>query len=141
MPHRPNPLPVRERAEAVFKRTGRLDADARRPGQARRIVTASMGAWRLRDYVDDAVLLVSELVTNAFRHGTGRTLRVRLHLTQKYLCEVRSGNAGAAHAKVAADFDEGGRGLFLVSQIADVWAVSADGAGMWCTLAITRGRD
>ncbi|WP_206308862.1 ATP-binding protein [Streptomyces sp. A1136] len=76
---------------------------------------------------------MSELVTNAFRHGTGRTLRVRLHLTQKYLCEV--------HAKVAADFDEGGRGLFLVSRIADVWAVSPDGAGMWCTLAITRGRD
>lgn len=65
-----------------------------------------------------------------------------LYLTQKYLCiEVRSGNAGAAHAKVAADSDESGRGLFLLSGIADAWAVSTDGAGMWCTLSITGGRD
>ncbi|MET9324740.1 ATP-binding protein [Streptomyces sp. NPDC003038] len=138
----PNPLPVLDRAEASFERTGQPDQDARRPRQARRIMIACMGAWRLRDYVDDAALLMSELVTNAFQHGAGEEVRVRLYLTEKYVCfEVQSGGAGAARPKVAADFDESGRGLFLVSLIAGDWAVSRDHAGMWCTLPINRAEN
>ncbi|MEU6756255.1 ATP-binding protein [Streptomyces sp. NPDC046685] len=138
----PNPLPVLDRAEVSFERTARPDQDARRPGQARRILAACMGVWRLRGYVDDAELLLSELVTNAFRHGTGDAVRVRFFLTEAYVCfEVRSGCADAAQAKAGPSLDEGGRGLFLVSRIAADWAVSSDHAGVWCTLPIVRAEN
>ncbi|MEU7068327.1 ATP-binding protein [Streptomyces sp. NPDC046161] len=133
----PNPLPLLRRAEACFERTGEYDPDARLPQQARRITAACMGVWRVRDLTDDAVLLVSELVTNAFQHGAGTTVQVRLYLTERYVCiEVRSGYVDGVEVKGAADVDESGRGLHLVSRIADDWSVTSDHAGLWCTLPI-----
>lgn len=135
----PNPLPVLDRAEVNFERTAQPDQDARRPRQARRILAARMDVWHLRDYADDAELLLSELVTNAFRHGAGDAVRVRFYLTEAYVCfEVRSGCADAAQAKAGPSLDESGRGLFLVSRMAADWAVSRDRAGVWCTLPIAR---
>ncbi|MFD9575365.1 ATP-binding protein [Streptomyces sp. NPDC059982] len=99
-------------------------------------------AWlRMRDLgplIPDAQLVISELVTNAFQYGGG-DVRVRLFLTDVYLCvEVRSPGPGSPIPRCADDLDESGRGLFLVQAVAQRWAVSADGGGVWCTLPIDR---
>lgn len=132
----PDAMPVLHQAELNLARSDVRDRNAQRSGQIRRIAKAWLGIWRLRAYVDDAQLLLTELVTNAFRHGHG-DVRVRIFLTRAYLCfEVRSASLGTPTPRSAADLDENGRGLCLVKGVADRWAVSADGAGVWCTLPI-----
>ncbi|MEV6684557.1 ATP-binding protein [Streptomyces sp. NPDC051130] len=134
----PHAMSVLDQAELSLERSGVPDRDAQRSRQMRRAVKAWLGIWRLRAHVDDAQLLLSELVTNAFQHGTG-DVRVRLFRTEAYLCfEVRSTGPGTPTPRSADDLDESGRGLFLVEAFADRWAVSADGAGVWCTLPIDR---
>ncbi|NML52699.1 SpoIIE family protein phosphatase [Streptomyces sp. R302] len=73
-------------------------------------------------------LIVSELVTNAVRHGAPpyalRLLRGGSTLT----VEVRDGAATAPHLRHAKAGDEGGRGLHICAMLADAWGVRHDGA-------------
>lgn len=129
----PHPLPVLDASEVNFERTGLPEKDMQRPGQARRIVMACMGVWGLRTMADDTALLLSELVSNAFVHGDGEAVRVRLFLTEEYVClEVRDGSSGVPRVQSAGLFDESGRGLFLVDAVADDWGVTERGACVWC---------
>ncbi|MFI8265519.1 ATP-binding protein [Streptomyces sp. NPDC085665] len=134
----PDAMPVLDQAEVSLARSGVPERDAQRARQIRHIAKALLGIWRLRAHVDDAQLLLSELVTNAFQHGHG-DVRVCLFLTEAYLCfEVRSAGPGTPTPRSADELDESGRGLLLVQAFAASWAVSADGAGVWCTLPIDR---
>ncbi|MFK0223701.1 ATP-binding protein [Streptomyces vinaceus] len=134
----PDPLPVLDQAEVCMGRSEQPSVNERRPRQIRRIVMAWLSFWDLRQHVDEAGLLLSELVTNAFRHGQGN-VQVRMFLTQAYLAfEVRSGSTGAAAVRHADECDESGRGLWLVEEFSDRWGVSSDNAGVWCTLPIPR---
>lgn len=66
-------------------------------------------------------LVISELVTNAIRYGTGpRRLRI-LRDGPSLICEVADGSSTSPHLRRAADTDEGGRGLFLVAQFTQRW--------------------
>ncbi|MFF9072966.1 SpoIIE family protein phosphatase [Streptomyces sp. NPDC014872] len=65
-------------------------------------------------------LILSELVTNAVRYGTG-PIEVRLLYDRSLTCEVSDTSSTSPHLRYAATTDEGGRGLFLVAQIAERW--------------------
>ncbi|MFD9356426.1 ATP-binding protein [Streptomyces sp. NPDC060031] len=131
----PHPLPVLDCSEVNFQRTGLPEKDRQRPRQARRIVMACMGVWGLRDLADDTALLLSELVSNAVVHGAGEAVRVRLFLTEEYVClEVRGGGSGVPRVQAADHLDENGRGLFLVDAMADAWGVTEKGACVWCVV-------
>ncbi|MEU9846439.1 SpoIIE family protein phosphatase [Streptomyces sp. NPDC047985] len=65
-------------------------------------------------------LILSELVTNAVRYGTG-PIEVRLLHDRSLICEVSDTSNTSPHLRYAATTDEGGRGLFLVAQIAERW--------------------
>lgn len=124
-------LPVLAEQEICFERTGHGDADLQRPRQGRRIATALMGLWNLRHLVDDAALLVTELLTNAYTHGSGEVVRLRLVLTKRYVrVEVCTGSSGVPRVLPASPLDEHGRGLFLVDATAHAWGVTD--AGVWC---------
>ncbi|MFJ7949682.1 SpoIIE family protein phosphatase [Streptomyces sp. NPDC096354] len=76
--------------------------------------------------------IVSELVTNAVRHGTP-PLRLRLIKDRTLTCEVHDGNPVAPRLRHAKTIDEGGRGLFIIAQLAQHWGVrySPDGKTVW----------
>ncbi|EKX65855.1 SpoIIE family protein phosphatase [Streptomyces ipomoeae] len=76
--------------------------------------------WGLDDASFAAELILSELVTNAIRHGAG-PIRVRLLHDRTLVCEVADASNTAPHLRRAASTDEGGRGLFLVAQLARSW--------------------
>ena len=82
------------------------------------------------DLVDTAVLLVSELATNAVRHASGR-FRLTLFAAHGVLrCEV--GDTGCREPRVrdtAAGAEESGRGMFLVDALARRWGCRRDGPG------------
>ncbi|WP_307818515.1 ATP-binding protein [Streptomyces sp. MBT62] len=113
-----------------------VEADRAVPRRSRVIVRAALRYWGRPGLVESADLLVTELVTNAFKHGRG-DVGVRLYLTDTHLLiEVRDGSPKVPVPGDAALDDEAGRGLFLVSVIADAWGVSPDGMTTWCSLPL-----
>ncbi|GGZ14073.1 ATP-binding protein [Streptomyces poonensis] len=105
--------------------------------EARQFTRGTLDQWDLGDRFDEICLVVSELVTNALRHGLpGASSRfpaqhphVRLHLmrwTERLVCAVRDPSHDSPVAHGSEDFSEdfsaeSGRGLFLVGSFADSW--------------------
>lgn len=106
-----------------------LPAETRSTGAARRFVADALGGWGCDGLVDDAVLAVSELVTNAVVHA-GTACRVVLRLGGGRLrIEVADAGGGSPRALEPSTTRTGGRGLHLVESIADAWGVERDGRG------------
>lgn len=107
-------------------------------GRLRRICAAKLKHWGLSPLIDDAQLLLSELLTNALRHATGDGIAVRLVLnTDVLLLVVNDGSPGRPSVRAAGPDDENGRGMLLVSAIATSWGVSPDETTTWCALSIS----
>ncbi|MCM2392148.1 ATP-binding protein [Streptomyces albipurpureus] len=124
------------------------ELDRLRPGQVRGLGRAQLRYWGVEELADDAELVISELVTNAFQHGTGDTVRVWLGRTATHVrIEVGSQSAGSwgdggmpvPQARQARPMDEGGRGLGLVEALADCWGVGAQDGRVWCAFALPGG--
>jgi hypothetical protein len=112
-----------------------LPWDASSPGRARTCVADFVGAAGCAEQASEAALLVSELVTNAFRHGSGPielrarwangVLRVEVHDTSVVMPRLREPHA------------DGGRGLRIVAAIASGWGSRlhmGDGKVTWFEL-------
>ncbi|MFD9128611.1 ATP-binding protein [Kitasatospora sp. NPDC059571] len=109
-----------------------LDTDERAPAQARALVRTQLGRWGLpEEAVYTTELVVSELVTNVVRYGDP-PCRLRLIHADRLSVEVSDGEASSPHLRHARTTDEGGRGLYIVSQLADRWGVRYAAAGRRC---------
>ncbi|RFU82812.1 ATP-binding protein [Streptomyces triticagri] len=111
---------------------------------ARDTVRELLRAWQVPgETSSDAVLLVSELTTNALLHaergqvlcgltltGDARRLRIELHDDGRAPLAPPTRRAGPG--------DENGRGLFLVEQLADGWGCArstrSEGKVVWAEL-------
>ncbi|MET9117455.1 SpoIIE family protein phosphatase [Streptomyces longwoodensis] len=89
-------------------------------GEVRAAVVRQLARWELEELSFSTELILSELVTNAIRYG-GAPVRVRLLRDRALICEVSDGSSTSPHLRYAAMTDEGGRGLFLVAQLAERW--------------------
>lgn len=84
-----------------------------------------------RALLDDARLLVSELVTNSVRHSSARpseVVQMSVAVTPSAL-RVEVADPGAGFEPRPRDADRtrpGGWGLYLVDQLADRWGVARD---------------
>ncbi|MGW3118537.1 ATP-binding protein [Streptomyces sp. NPDC001107] len=116
-----------------------LPADSR-VRQMRRVTSAHLRLWDLKALRDTAVLVVSELVTNAVRHGQGKPVGLRVtNSAHELRIEVTDGSPTPARLHEAGEAAENGRGLLLVSAVSKEWGVSPDGTMTWCSLAIPEG--
>ena len=99
---------------------------------ARRIVhgEASMLAPQQRA---DAVLMVSELVTNALRHGTG-TISLRIDTQPDRLRVEVSDEGDVALKPNPTPGADGGWGLRIVETLADAWGVTDGSTKVWFRL-------
>lgn len=97
-------------------------------GVARRVVRDLLTAWGVPDSVrDDAVLVTSELVTNALVHAAGERIACRLHGTaDRVRIEVEDQEGGPALpvARRVGPDDQHGRGLFLVETLSHDWGAA-----------------
>ncbi|MFF7981690.1 SpoIIE family protein phosphatase [Streptomyces sp. NPDC007901] len=100
--------------------TWELPADPALVGEVRAAALGKLAEWGLDEPAFAMELILSELVTNAIRHGTG-PVRVRLLHHRTLICEVTDTSNTAPHLRRAASTDEGGRGLFLVAQLSRAW--------------------
>ncbi|MGW4042240.1 SpoIIE family protein phosphatase [Streptomyces sp. NPDC004721] len=97
-------------------------------------------AWGLEEIGFTTELILSELVTNAIRYGT-EPIHVRLLHDRSLICEVADGSSTSPHLRRAATTDEGGRGLFLVAQLAQRWGTRyiRTGKVIWTEQALHDG--
>ncbi|MER5552888.1 SpoIIE family protein phosphatase [Streptomyces sp. NPDC002793] len=110
-----------------------LPYDRTAPATARRLTSKAMADWHLDgDTADATELIVSELVTNAVRYGRP-PVELRLILDRGLTCEIRDGSTTAPYMKYAGAVDEGGRGLFIISQLASLWGTryAPEGKTVW----------
>lgn len=117
-----------------------LALDPREVSRARRLVRGRLLDWELPDAVEAAELMVSELVTNAYKHGRTHHIGLRLVRTDALLCEVSDDEPAPASLLGVTDSDESGRGLVVVSSLAREWGTSgtARGKTVWFELALSR---
>ncbi|MEW5528872.1 SpoIIE family protein phosphatase [Streptomyces virginiae] len=106
-------------------------------GAMRSVAAKKLDEWDLTELGFAAELILSELITNALRHGS-KPVRVRLLRDHNLTCEVWDGSSTAPHLRYAATTDEGGRGLFLVAQLSEHWGTryTPDGKVIWAELAL-----
>lgn len=122
-------------------------ASVRLPGRlesvrsAREFTRDILGTWRLLEQFDAVGLVVSELVTNALRHGVTGTLPTQargslfaaaaaastpvelelLRSSRRLVCAVHDPGDTEPQLNDADVSDEGGRGLRLVECFSDGW--------------------
>ncbi|MET8413109.1 SpoIIE family protein phosphatase [Streptomyces sp. NPDC005195] len=84
--------------------------------------------WNLSDSSLATEIIVSELVTNAIRYGAP-PVQLRLIKDRFLTCEVSDSSPAAPHLRHARNLDEGGRGLFIVAQLAQHWGTRYTGSG------------
>ncbi|HEU5417150.1 MAG TPA: ATP-binding protein [Streptosporangiaceae bacterium] len=116
-----------------------LAAGTAAPAEARVHVRAAICAWDILVDTSAAVLLASELVTNAIRHERGETVVLVLTCTREQLRVEVHDTSPAMPAPAYAPADaEAGRGLQLVASLSDDWGFHRTPAGkaVFFTLAI-----
>jgi anti-sigma regulatory factor (Ser/Thr protein kinase) len=96
----------------------RLDPDKRAPGEARRFVRVHLEKLGYPKIVDDAVIVVSELVTNAMAAAPYTPIFVALRLTHgRPLLEVWDMSPDPPVLRKADETSIGGRGLRIVQEL------------------------
>jgi anti-sigma regulatory factor (Ser/Thr protein kinase) len=126
-------MPPTATAETVFP------AVPESVGSARRFTRAALGRHDVEPrLIDTAMLLVSELATNAIVHASS-TLTLRIDVGDDIRIEVCDTDE-APPVMGDADVDqESGRGLAIVTSLADDWSWSPRPSGkvVWFSLART----
>ena len=89
---------------------------------------------------DTAMLLVSELITNALRHGSGAITLLVTPSPREIRVDVADESPLPPRARRAARDDEDGRGLLIVDSLASSWGMEAlpqgRGKSIWFTLRV-----
>ena len=100
---------------------------------ARGLVRRELGDVLAGETLDDVLLVVSELATNAVLHGAGE-IQLRLAYDGERIAGAVSdqGPAFAVAAEPrAAECGPGGRGLFIVGRVSKRWGMRDESASVW----------
>ncbi|MHA4779187.1 ATP-binding SpoIIE family protein phosphatase [Streptomyces sp. MSC1_001] len=117
--------------------TWEYPADPAAVHEARADVNARLEAWGLDEPAFATELIVSELVTNALRYAGGPIV-LRLIRDRVLVCEVSDPSNTQPRLRRALNTEEGGRGLFLIAQLANRWGCryGARGKTIWTEQAL-----
>ena len=112
------------------RRTRTLTAEPGAVSEARRWAAAVTHGLLNGDQAQSLRLIISEIVTNALRHGAAEGERIDLAVTPKpdFLCvQVTDDGPGIAPRPRSLETDEeGGFGLFFVEQLTRRWGVTRE---------------
>src|SRR5580704_12616858 len=107
---------------------------------ARQVTRGVLAAWRLAHVEETAVLLVSELVTNAVRDAASTdAITLELQVVQTWLrIEAYRCRPGLAVPRTTGEFDESGFEFALMESLAGKWGVreTVTGKTAWAELDV-----
>lgn len=137
-PREPENVDPQSRQRQVF-----LPHAPRAAGEGRRAVADLLGACAISaDDTATAILLTSELVTNAVQHAKqdGDLLLIARIEASALRVEVRDADAALPQARQSDPDAESGRGMVLLDALAKEWGVRrpthGSGKAVWFTLAV-----
>ena len=125
--------------------------DTRSVGPAREFTLATLHRWGLPERADDVAVVLSELFTNALRHGLpparGRRPGWPVHLglvwSGRYVvCAVADPGTTVPRPTEPDYFAESGRGLHVVGALSDAWGATTPteaGKTVWALFAVGSG--
>ncbi|QNP66497.1 SpoIIE family protein phosphatase [Streptomyces genisteinicus] len=108
---------------------------------ARRFTARTLRSWGVREEADAALLVVSELVTNAIAHTRGE-VRLHLALSSDRLRVAVSDASPRSPVKPQVEWDStGGRGLLIVEATTSAWGAVplSGGKQVWAEIPVDRG--
>jgi anti-sigma regulatory factor (Ser/Thr protein kinase) len=117
-----------------------LPSTPRAARMARQATHRALEAWSIAHLQDDADLVVSELVSNAVRHGSGRRAEITLRLkvaNGRLRVEVHDINPTMPVPRTPTAMDESGYGFVIVDALAVKWGVqdAEIGKAVWAELS------
>jgi PAS domain S-box-containing protein len=117
-----------------------LPAEPSVVAEARAQTACQLAVWGLEEATFTTELIVSELLTNAIRHAEP-PIRLRMILDRALSCEVSDGSSTPPHQYGAHDYDEGGRGLLIVSRLTERWGTrqTPTGKTIWAQQSLAPG--
>jgi anti-sigma regulatory factor (Ser/Thr protein kinase) len=116
-----------------------LGSDADVVRQAREFTIARLAEWDVPTELGyDLELIVSELVTNAVRHGRPPVeLRLRRAVDRLFV-DVHDAAAAPPRMRHAGPADDSGRGLLIVATLSERWGTrhTDNGKSVWCRVRL-----
>ena len=110
------------RPTELHQRRLRLTREPAAAAEARSQVRAVIRAWKVPVDPDIAVLLTSDLVTNAITHGEGETVTLAIRCSRGHLrIDVYDASRSLPMAVDEPAGPESGRGLVLVAALSTEW--------------------
>lgn len=116
-----------------------LKPDPRSAWQARRLASEALAGHAEGDTLHNALLVVSELVSNAVSHaGTPVTVGIKVASDGVVRIEVGDGRTWPPRPRKVSPDSVGGRGLLLVEALSNRWGVETRGDGkvVWAEIAV-----
>ncbi|MCA1219777.1 ATP-binding protein [Streptomyces sp. 8L] len=129
-----------------------LPADGRAVSEARRFTGFALRDWALGHLADNAALIVSELLSNALRHGlaanpgarSGQPSAVWLGLLQRrgtVLFAVCDHSSSVPELREPDYYAQSGRGLHIIECLSEAWGWTTpdtDGKAVWAAVSCPR---
>jgi anti-sigma regulatory factor (Ser/Thr protein kinase) len=106
---------------------------------ARRFTARTLRAWGLAAQADTALLLVTELVTNALIHTDGHVRLDLSHHNDRLRVTVTDASPRTPVRPTAPSWQAtGGRGILLVAALSAAWGAVpvSGGKQIWCELVL-----
>ena len=113
----------------VHDRTSIDRLDPRAARSARDFIACHLPEPRLTDLRETAVLLVSEVVTNALRHTSGQVDLELWRFPDRVRVEVCDETSRTPVVSLSGLLEESGRGVPLIDGLSDRWGTSPHGDG------------
>lgn len=111
-------------------------------GEARRFTRDQLNAWGVADLTETAILMISELVTNAILHGGDGAVLTLVLTDIKFRAEVRDSSPVVPVMRGYSDTATTGRGMVIVDALAADWGSFPVEGGkiVWFELSAGDGR-
>lgn len=143
-PHTENSVRVKGHCMSRYVNVFRLPATTRSISLARSRALKVLEQWEVcADVCDRALLVLSELATNAVRHGSANGCRYQVALTLHTTLRIEVSDADSTRIPMPpppGSFEENGRGLALVDLLAAKWGTELHppaGKTVWAELETT----
>ncbi|WP_256104225.1 ATP-binding protein [Streptomyces sp. ODS05-4] len=134
----------RVRSERHPRQSATVASKATTVGVARRILREACAQWGLdQGATETGTLLISEIVTNAVRHGRSHSIRVIVELPRPDRLRIAAVDRSrhTPEVRIVGPDSVGGRGLLLVDALSDRWGTDLLpwGKRVWAEITATPG--